>query len=292
MDNNLYYSLLKERTTSAFPLSIGTSYAMESLFEGTENPYDPDRKIPNRINLLDYNSFWINLSTLYRNIYSALPKEAAMKANPEILSKILDNECRLIQSIVHQHTYPDYSVMFYLCNYAEYTEIKKVPGHLLRRLTTQIQIAQKDLENGSLKQFLLNNHEHPLKYCHQQIHHYSTDKILMMTHINLDLLSYPTAKSLDLLESHTGLLKKRSLWYTRFHSIKEEVLNTLPFLLPILLVLGDRHMFKPMRMSTRLGLLSISRDQRWTSVTTQAKVKLDVQTYGNPILKQDMLPFM
>jgi hypothetical protein len=53
---------LSTRTISAFPLSISTSLALESIFTPKLPPYDPNRIIPEHINLIDYQEIWINFS--------------------------------------------------------------------------------------------------------------------------------------------------------------------------------------------------------------------------------------
>ena len=65
---------LYTRTISAFPISVGTSLALESLFAPRLETIDPERKFE-RVDVTKYSEVWINLSTLFRNIVGAVEKK-------------------------------------------------------------------------------------------------------------------------------------------------------------------------------------------------------------------------
>jgi len=55
-DNYTAGATLASRTVSAFPISIGTSLAFESVFFPRQPSYDPERQIPNRVEVTQYQS--------------------------------------------------------------------------------------------------------------------------------------------------------------------------------------------------------------------------------------------
>lgn len=96
------YSLgltLHDRAVSAFPLSIGTSLAFESVFNGRQEPYDPSRVIPNHVDISNYESCWVNITTLFRNLSSAVEKEAFLGATAERLAATLEEEMGIINDL-------------------------------------------------------------------------------------------------------------------------------------------------------------------------------------------------
>ncbi len=147
-------SVLAERTVSAFPLSIGTSLAFESLFDGRQAPYDNERELPSRINIDDYKIFLINVGTLIRNIIK-----------------------------------------------------------------------------------------------------------------------------LDLLESHTGVLKTRKEFNTKYYDYKKLELENMPFQRKLLAIFGDHVLFKPYPLKIRQVFIDVARKSKWTPITSEYKVDNDINMY-------------
>ena len=97
---------------------------------------------------------------------------------------------------------------------------------------------------------------------------------IIMTHMAYDLLSYSNFTKLDLLESHTGVLKPKHMWYTKYQSGKE--LTMMPFYKPLLKIFGDSQTYKPMDIRLRRSIIELAIEKHWTPVTTIAKVKSDL----------------
>lgn len=76
------WNAIDARTVSAFPLSVGTSLALESVFNGVQEPIDPNRVIPQKVEINNYDAFWINVGTLFRNLYNALNKDSIKFLRP------------------------------------------------------------------------------------------------------------------------------------------------------------------------------------------------------------------
>lgn len=115
--------MLLDRTTSAFPLSIGTSLAIESLFEGRQSSYDPSRVPPERIQISKYNQVWINIATLYRNILGAIDKNEIKKVHQNDLANTIIYEMQILESIFQNEGANIATPIFYINSYKSATTL-------------------------------------------------------------------------------------------------------------------------------------------------------------------------
>ena len=128
----------------------------------------------------------------------------------------------------------------------------------------------------AMKDFFFRNKQDFLHQFDSEFKLNKPEKSLILTHIPYDLLNYTHFNQLDLIESHTGKLKPRNLWYSKYYKFGNEDLNTLPFLRKLLLIFGDSVMIQPMDIRFRRLILDISRNRRWTPLTTESKVMQDL----------------
>ena len=82
--------LMSSRTIGQFPLSIATSLAMEAAFG--IYPDRPETKEP----ILKYDTLWVNVRTIFRNIMGSLEKEFADRVTPPMLANTLNEEMMFI----------------------------------------------------------------------------------------------------------------------------------------------------------------------------------------------------
>lgn len=279
---------LATRTMSAFPLSIGTSIAFESIFEGMMSPYDTDRVIPDRVDINKYKYFYINLETLVRNILGSVKKEVFLLSKPQDLSDVLFNEVQIINSIMSNDGGKCIPV-FYSSTYSKILntnnkiiDIRKDNTDLQKTTTSKIDktldIFYKDYKNeGYLR---IDSYPRCIEVAHG----------LILSHIAYDLLGYKTFYKLDLIESHTGKLKPRKLWYTKFYKMPVSDLSYIPFYKWSLVVFGDNIMFHPMSSKIRLDVLEVAKRGHWTHATTADKVRQDLNAYMRDIpLRNEIL---
>lgn len=273
-------SVVASRSVSAFPLSIGTSLSMESISNSGGTPYDPDRQIPQHVEIRDYKEFWINLSTLFRNLYGAIPRADIQNVSARDCADALLQEMNIIESIIQNDSYSLTKTVFYICNY---TTLKvRYPKANIRGYVTSLQQHFKKLHDQTI-QLVLNEHNSQLsklKIFDWELIPDERVDTLILTHSPHDLISSKHFKSLDLLESHTGKLKKKNLWYTKYYQGKELVM--MPFNSTLLQALGDNEMFHPLNISLRRDLIELAKKKNWTFATTHSKVKEDVKTLKNP----------
>lgn len=277
-----------DRTMGGFPLSIGTSLSFESLFAPRQPVYDPEREIPNKVDISNYKELWINLETLYRNVVGAIDKSTYETTKPHEIKDLVESEMEIIESLLEVEGGNACKPVFYHSSYEELDNLSKTNIVTLRIPTTD---NQKFYEN-SLKETLdLVFKYREGKYCARITDTFSpidrkTKNALVITHYPYDLLSHNSFTKLDLLESHTGKLKSRNLWYTKYYPLAGEDLNTMPFLKVLLIVFGDHVKIKPYLSKIRKQIFEISKHRNWTPVTTIAKVKFDLDLdIMDPLLK-------
>lgn len=274
---NLGVGPLARRTTGGFALSIATSLAFESLFEARQPPYDPQRQIPQKIDVKHYDELWINLATLYRNIIGSLPDKMDYYAiKPADIYHALVFELEMILSLMSHEGHDLCKPMFYYCGYESLYKRKFPPAVRLREDKTDGQKYNTHMLTETMKLFFKNIESGPFFQFNSEILPKRPTTSLIITHVPHDLLSYNNFKRLDLLESHTGKLKGRNLWYTKFNAVGSEELNTLPFIRQLLYLFGDHIIFQPTDIRFRKLILEISRNRRWTPMTTEQKVKMDL----------------
>lgn len=270
------YSPLSNRTISAFPLSIGTSLALESIFEGKLPAYDPDRQIPVKIPVDQYQEIWINLSTLIRNILGAVSKEDYLKVKPRDILDALTTEIGVINSLFKEEGNNICTPIYYQCDYKSLLDMIKHSGTdiRLRNDKTSAQKHHTGLIHATLDSLFDTAYGDDIIHYTDSLKPKKRVNALIITHIPFDLISYSNYKRLDLLESHTGRLKPRSLWYTKYYPVANEDMSHLPFTLKLLLIFGDHVMFHPANMSIRREIIQIARQKKLTSMSSEKLVDM------------------
>lgn len=273
--------ILSERTMSAPGVSIGTSLALESILP-TWPVFDPERPKPKPTNIFDYSRVWINLATLFRNMYNACPRDKVELIQPEEAAEALYAEMEAIYQAVRSATQNSVDVHYYWCDYRDLSTL--YPRGLIRVVNTPKQIAFRDLMVKVVERVVKTAKVNAMEFIsqhHTHIQPKTYGKTLMISHYPVDLLSEHRFGSLDLLESHTGVLKNKTLWHTKLFNGK--TLSILPFCQLTLLVFGDDHHFKAQDRKIREALLEIANKGKWSWMTTRTKVRSDVRAHPDQL---------
>lgn len=276
---------LSGRVMSAFALSVGTSLAFESIFTTSAPSIDPTRVIPQKVEIGAYDEFWINLSTITRNIFSALDQTFEYQVGPQALSEAILFEMEMIQSIMNNEGNNQSRIVFYACEYKEATSQLKHPKALLRLDNTLKQKSYTQLHNKALdivlKQFtktdgvlLFDSRLKPL----------TKNKVLVLTHVPYDLFSANNFRTLDLIESHTGVLKKKHLWYTKYYNGND--LPMIPFNEGFIQIFGDHLHFRPLNIKMRHEIIKIATHYNWSSITTHDKIIYGINTMKDHYMRE------
>lgn len=258
------------RTTNKLPLSIGTCFAIESLFPSDAPDKVPRDNIPPRVDMKNYDTVFINVATLLRNILNASKINPLMDRN-KIDSKVVgllaitvDTEIRVIQAIAKENGWD--SLVFYAIQYKNLDDKFKLRNQ------------------GSLEAFnklyarVLSgiNYVHIISLVNSINPNGLYKKGIILTHQPFDLLSYKYFNKLDLIESHTGLLKSKKEWGSKYCKMNKADLSLLPFNETLLGIFGDNHLIAPVDMIRRREVVEIAVRKKWLPITTETKVKGDI----------------
>jgi hypothetical protein len=235
-------SPLATRTTSSFPISIGTALSLETLFDGSEAVYDKDRVIPSRINITAYSSFYINLVTLIRNIIGSVSSKDSQGLLISDIAATLEHEVSIIKDLVKANSSGLTKCVFYMSRYKGLE--RKHPHAILRIDNTEKQRQTSAIIEKTLNEFIKTQVKGSVEIYDLEIEPKGTPKAIILTNYAYDLLSYKRFETLDLIESHTGVLKKRNLWNTKLYNGK--TLPAMPFCAMTMQVFGDSQTFVPM----------------------------------------------
>lgn len=273
----------------AFPISIATSLALESFSEGTQPAYDPARIIPQKVNLQNYESFYCSLLTLYRNIEGAVDKTLWKHVSPGDIVDTLEFEAELITRLVQDLTFGKTKVVFYTSNYNGLAF--KYPHAKLR-----VDSTPKQKEYTALMQLVIGEY-FKSQAKSASLQHYSLaitpkqkTKALILTHYAYDLLSQSAFTALDLIESHTGVLKKPSQFYTKLTGGKD--LFRVPFQRWSLQVFGDSTLFFAFPLKVRQQVLELADRYKWDTTTTKDRLAMSFDSMADKFtatMLKDML---
>ncbi len=270
--------LSSSRTTSSFPISIGTALALESIFlEGKLPKYDKDREIPNIVKLKNYDEIWINIYTLIRNISGAVDKNIFRNSEPKEILDVLLDEVDNINSLFAIEGNNLCIPKYYYCSYKKLKNKYKNSEVKFREDKTDLQKFYSHKVNKVIE--LINKTTEGINNFDSEIKSDKFTRSLLITHIPYDLLSHKNFNKLDLLETHTGKLKTRFQWYSKYYPIGDYDLSNLPFLRILLLVLGDHVLIQPNDIRLRRMIYETSQKGKWTTATTVDKVKFDFENY-------------
>lgn len=236
-------SILDSRTKSGFPVSIGTGLALETIFDPIEEIYDPDRIVPPKIDKSRFDYYLFNVSTLLRNLITSVTYAQFLEVKKEEVLEVLLDELEFLSEFF---TVNNLDIHFYL---VEYEEVKRKYAQSLRVAHTQKQIYLAQLTDEILEELKKYNEIELFK---NSIKMPQLKRALIFTHIAYDLTNYKNFKELVLLESHTGIIKERKDWYTKYYPLPRRDLSIIPLSKLLLPIFGDHVMFRPEKLHTRL----------------------------------------
>ncbi|EPU3828979.1 hypothetical protein ACVWU4_000960 [Campylobacter coli] len=243
---------------------------MESMFKDKFELYDPEREFKH-VDTSKFTTYVINVFTIARNVVNAVQtndKDAVLNHN-ETKYVILE-ELSTLKDIYEKNNlklilwYPDYTEV--IKNMTNGKENKDLITYSKLHMYINVLKSIKD----QLKQFcLLTKHKLP----YEQL---KDDKILLYTHIAADLLN---KLKITLIESHTGNVKGKEDWYTRYHKLGKADMSMFPFTETLLYYLGDYTISPITSIVIRKALVVLAIHSDWTHRTTDEKVRYDIRNY-------------
>lgn len=253
--------LLENRATTSFGLSIGTGLALETLFNPTEARIDDDRKIVN-VSPTKHKNHVYNIYTLIRNLLASVAD--ANKVNI-INSKMFIDTIHEEIAIIH-NMYTDISTTPHI--YApDYTAINRKYNK-----NKKINTKKSWVEYCLVKNTIANT----LKSTQLWKPNKTSGKVLLLTNMVPDLVTLKS-NDVELLESHTGVVKPSTMWGTKYHPVGKRDLSHLPMLDILLYIFGDKTVVLPETIGVRKEVYDISIEKKWTPRTTHMKIVSDLK---------------
>ena len=265
--------ILQNRATTSFGLSIGTGLALETLFSPTEPRIDDERKVVN-ISPTKHKNHVYNIYTIIRNILASVPDSNKVNIiNSKTFIDTIHEEIAIIQNLYNDistvpHIYaPDYTVINRKYNKGKKINTKKSwVEYCLVKNTIASTIKNTELWT-------------PNK---------TSGNILILTHMVPDLVAL-RSNNIELLESHTGVIKPPTMWGTKYHPVGKRDLSHLPMLDILLYIFGDKTVVLPESIGVRKEVYDISIKKRWTPRTTRMKIMHNLK--NNPKLSSVLSNF-
>ena len=258
---------LKDRPMSGFPVSMGTGLSLETLFTPIQEVYDPERTVTKVEDIHQFTHCLINVSTLLRNMISSYNFEQLVSIRKQEFLTTTIEEISFIKLHFMSQQFP---VSFYIDTYRSVKDSYQSKNRL-RTVTTD-----KAILVDTITQYCLDNlrKNADVITTNSKLPPSSQDHMLVLTHIPYDLISYRHFRSLTLLESNTGMIKPRELWYSKYYPIPDKDMSFLPLLEYPLSIFGDHVMFRPSKLQDRLNLYTQLLKQDVHPLTSEYTMKL------------------
>lgn len=262
-----------DRTMTATGVSIGTGLALETLFD--VELFDKARTIPKRVDPASYDVNMYNVYTLFRNVLSSIKfkdKDHLVHDN-EVKVELLND----MHNLMALYEGVDTELLFYLPKYDNmYKLMNKHKKGVYTPYSTHTMI------RGALASLALpgnvvvgrTNGALPT----------TTKKVLLSTHFTVDLLSgLNGTRNLQLIESHTGVIKDHLRWYTKYRKMGKRDMNIFPFNKRLLYLLGDNTVVAPIPLFDRKAFYETSATKGWNQTTSRERVDGQAKKFRNNI---------
>lgn len=267
--------IIDKRDMSSFMVSVGLGLMLETFFEPFTTRIDDERKIVKQ-DINKYKVHYFNIYTMIRNIFSAIQskesKEYVLKDNrsPNYILKSLLNELLLLHDI---YEFTKCIPILYVPNYKDILD--DVPNSIKPESYSELNKSIHDLTEKVVKMFN-NLKDIPISVVKIKTDlPRSSDNTLITTHIPYDLLNVNRISKLYLVESHTGTIKDKNKFNTKYHDIGSRYDKTMfPFNETLLMVLGDNVLIKPYKISFRYLLADAAIQDKWTVFTSENRCKV------------------
>ena len=265
----------EQREIGAYSISIGTSLALEGALG-----VHPDNKTKKQLHR--YKSFYVNVETLFRNLYGSLPTD--VKDNILVLdyAQTLAQEMSLIDSIVNEETKGYNKAYFYINDQKDLN--KYLTKAKFKTIFTDKQKARATLAKAVIKEHYKHLDENiKVKVYKNKI--LGKTPTLVLTHFPTDLLSVYEFPRLDLLESHTGEIRNKSTWWKKLHLGKSEL---LPFNAFTLQVYGDNVYIDPQKIALRRAVAELAVKHKWTQTTSISTIRMGVSGISDKTIRDPL----
>lgn len=247
------------RALGALNMSVGTSLAFEL---GGDSVKSADTLL-------------FNLRTLVRNAMQSYEGDEATNIKPDQLVKDVENDLILISKWVEENRRgkPIQLIVYY----PTYKGIKSKFKHADHYVPKEKSKKEEQLKVlGQVAEAVAKKYAKLIVETDVDLPAF-TGKGVIMTHHVVDLTTTQSTGRLFLLESHTGVIKDFTQWYTKLTG--GEKLNYIPLNHLTIQIFGDNsNHFKSSSHGIKELVKRVAIEAKWTSATTISRVR---NTIGN-----------
>lgn len=267
-------NLLDQVATSSFPVAIGTGLMLESLFTTIIDRVDVNRVIPNFIKVNDYDYHMYNIYTIIRNILTAIPykNKVEILTNAKFRTYVADE----VEAIFNLYENSDCTPALYIPDYSGATKYYNMGKSKLSGYLEEHEIMVKVVKGIKFMNSVNIIPKSEMKSGYRLPK--TTDKILLTTSYALDL--HNNLPNMFLLESHTGKLKSKLEFSSKYKKSASYDVSTLPFNEFIHYAIGDNTLVAGLKTKYKKQLFNIALDKKWTPRTTDDKIRSNINTYS------------
>lgn len=266
-----------ERDVGQIPVSIGTSLA----FEGLLGIHPTQPRQPTNVKTIQ--TVWINLRTMARNLFEAVPTEKSLSVDYTNAVAVLLTEVQTLPVAMAQHGYTG-KIRYYLAS-------KDAPKWAFPKANFKVPKTPKQIAYDMFERFVSIELLQQMKALKLDVMEIDAKPksgegvVAILTHYPHELLWKPQFSRLLLLESHTGKLKTYNEWYTKLNGLKsKDVDYPMPFTEFTIQIFGDGQTLDSQPRKIREELKELSKTKKWTGITTPDKLYHDVMS-GSKELK-------
>lgn len=247
---------------------MGTSLAIECL-----NNLVPDRPRVHPAPITQLDMVLVNVRTILRNMLSGIKAAVKPDVDTNDLPDYIFQEMQQIRDAITKISGGKVETFFYVCTYPDLK--REFPHAMLIQPTSVKMKLAKEQEDAVIKTIADN----PERYGAPKVFDYyveagklENDRVAMLTHLPLDLINRYQFKELYLLESNTGAFKRFNEFTSKFKVKPHDAM--FPFSAFTLQIFGDGgKMFMPQPSEVTHFVTELSRNNRWTYMTTPEKIK-------------------
>lgn len=271
--------------------NIGISVATSLAFEGFLGIHE-NLKLNKPYPVAMCDVVWINLKTLVRNINGATNKDNRINHTIEDYAATVHNEVEVLLLYLRNSGYGNIRLGIYVPDYSQ-LETYVVNPKTLQKMTN-IQRDYYNFENAVCNCVLkdINIYSIPIFSIVNKLPVLTNgERLGILTHCVVDLLSVTSPSTTLLIESHTGICKPSYQWYTKLKGGSD--LYRIPFSKLSLQVFGDRGgMIIPQPIALRKAIINASELGTWNQYTTKDKMVNDLRKVTNSDELQQLLTLL
>lgn len=233
----------------------------------------------------------INLHTLARNILGAVEYRQKKDVLVDDLIDAVYAEMKVLTEVLPQY-HPGTQVEFYLPDYSDIGKAFKYAKHRLYQ-TSNLKhewIIHYKLHLRISKHVEEQQAPYPIRLSGWQLEK-DRRATTLLTSYPTDLLSQYQFPKMNLLESHTGKVKERKIWYSKLNGAREGDLSNIPFCKFTVAVFGDGVFFLISHTKIKSLVRSMAEHDHWNYMTTDSKIKGSISKITHPEDRRALMEF-